>query len=56
MVDLYEKLSSYMILDHPDQKLIFRVGTRRCFEFGPLTKNARIFERDMGAKSFLKGP
>ena len=56
MVDLYDKVSSYMILDHPDQKLIFTVRARHSFEFGPRAKNARIFGRDMGAKSFLKGP
>ena len=56
MVDLYEKVSSYVILGHPDQKLFFGNGAQRCFEFGPLEKNARIFARDMGAKSFLKGP
>ena len=56
MVDLYEKVPSYMILGHPDQKLIFRDGARRHFEFGPLAKNPGIFARDLGAKSFLKGP
>ena len=56
MVDLYEKVSSNMILGHLDQKLIFRDWARRHFEFGPLAKNARIFARDMGAKSFIKGP
>ena len=44
-----------MILGHMDQKLIFIDGG--CdFEFGPLEKNAGIFGRDLGAKSFLKGP
>ena len=56
MVDLYEKVSSYMILGHLVQKLIFRNGARRHFEFCPLAKNAGIFARDLGAKSFLKGP
>ena len=56
MVDLYEKVSSYMILGHLDQKLIFRDGAGRHFEFGPLKKNAGIFARDLGAKSFIKGP
>ena len=56
MVDLYGKVPSYMILCHPDQKLFFRDGAGRHFEFGSLAKNAGIFGRDMGAKSFLKGP
>ena len=56
MVDLYEKVPSYMILGHPDQKLIFRDGARRHFEFGSLAKMPGIFARDLGAKSFLKGP
>ena len=56
MVDLYEKVSSYMILGHMDQKLIFIGGAGCHFEFGPLEKNAGIFGRDLGAKSFLKGP
>ena len=54
--DLCEKVSSCMILGHLDQMLIFRDGAGRHFEFGPLAKNAGIFGRDMGAKSFLKGP
>ena len=56
MVDLYEKVSSYMILGHLVQKLIFRNGARHHFEFCTLAKNAGIFARDLGAKSFLKGP
>ena len=56
MVDLYEKVSSYMILGHLVQKFIFRDGAGRHFEFWPLAKNAGIFARDLGAKSFLKGP
>ena len=56
MVDLYEKVPSYMILGHSDQKLYFRYGAGRHFAFGSLAKNAGIFGRDMGAKSFLKGP
>ena len=56
MVDLYEKVSSYMILGHLGQKFIFSDGTRRHFEFVPLAKNAGIFARDLGAKSFIKGP
>ena len=56
MVDLYEKVSSYMILGHLVQKLIFRDGAGRHSEFGPLVKNAGIFASDMGAKSFIKGP
>ena len=56
MVDLYGKVPSYMILGHSDQKLIFRDGAGRHFEFGCLAKNAGIFGRDLGAKSFLKGP
>ena len=56
MVDLYGKVSSHMILGHMDQKLFFRDGVGCHFEFGPLAKNAGIFERDLGAKSFLKGP
>ena len=56
MVDLYEKVSSYMILGHMDQKFIFIDGAGCHFEFGPLEKNAGIFGRDLGAKSFLKGP
>ena len=56
MVDLYEKVSSYMILGHLDQKFIVRDGAGRHFEFGPLAKNAGIFARDLGAKSFIKGP
>ena len=43
-----------MILGHPDQKLIFSDGAGRHFEFGPLAKNAGIFARSMGAKSFIK--
>ena len=56
MVDLYEKVSSYMILGHLGEKFIFSYGAGRHFEFGPLEKNAGIFARDMGAKSFIKGP
>ena len=56
MVDLYEKVSSYIILGHLGQKFIFSDGAGRHFEFGPLAKNAGIFARDMGAKSFIKGP
>ena len=56
LVDLYEKVSSYMILGHPHQKLIFSGGAVRHFEFGPLAKNAGIFARDVGAQSFIKGP
>ena len=56
MVDLYEKVSSYMILGHMDQKFIFIDGVGYNFEFGPVEKNPGIFARDIGAKSFLKGP
>ena len=56
MVDLYEKVSSYMILGHLGQKLIFSDGAGRHFEFGPVAKTARISARDLGAKSFIKGP
>ena len=56
MVDLYEKVSSYMILGHLGQKLFFSYGAGRHFEFGPVAKNAKIFTRDLGAKSFIKGP
>ena len=56
MFDLYEKVSSFMILGQLDQKLFFRAGAGRHFEFGPLEKNAGIFARDLGAKSFIKGP
>ena len=56
MVDLYEKVSSYMILGNLGQKFIFSVGAARHFEFGPLAKNAGIFARGMGAKSFINGP
>ena len=45
-----------MILGHLDQKLLFSDGTGCHFEFGPLAKNARIFARGMGAKSFKKCP
>ena len=55
MVDLYEKVSSYMILGHLVQKLILRDGARHS-EFGSLVKNAGIFASDMGATSFIKGP
>ena len=56
MFDLCENVSSCMILGHLDQMLIFRDGAGRHFEFGPLAKNAGIFARDLGAKSFIKGP
>ena len=56
MVDLYEKVSSYMILGHLGQKFIFSDGDGRHFEFSPLAKNAGIFAREMGDKSFIKGP
>ena len=56
MVDLYEKVSSCMILGDMDQKLIYSDSAGRHFEFGPLAKNAGIFVRDLGAKSFIKGP
>ena len=56
MVDLYEKVSSYMILGHLDEKFIFGYGAGRHFEYGPLAKNPWTFARDMGAKYFLKGP
>ena len=44
MVDL---VSSYMILGALVQKLIFQ---------GTLAKKTGIFERDMGANFFIKGP
>ena len=56
MVDLYEKVSSYMILGHLDQKYIFGDGAGLHFEFGPLAKKPGIFARDLGAKSFINGP
>ena len=56
MVELYEKVYPCMILGHLDQKLIFSDGAGRHFEFGPLGKNAGIFVRGMGAKSFIKCP
>ena len=56
MADLYKKVSSFMIPGHLGQKFIFSDGAGRHFEFGPLAKNAGIFARDMGAKSFIKGP
>ena len=56
MVDLYGKVSSYLILGHLDKKLFFRDSTRRHFVFGALEKNAGIFARGLGAKSFIKGP
>ena len=56
MVHLYEKVPSYMILGHSDQKLFFKDGAGCHFEFVSLAKNPGIFARDMGAKSFLKGP
>ena len=56
MVDFYEKVPSNMILGHLDQKLFFIDGTGRHFEFGPPGKKPGIFGRDLGAKSFLKGP
>ena len=55
MVDLYRKVPSYMILGQLDQKYIFSVGAGRHFELGPLAKNAGIFARGVGAKSFIKG-
>ena len=51
---VYKFLS--IILRHLDQKLIFSDGTGRHFEFGSLAKNAVIFARGMGAKSFIKCP
>ena len=56
MVDLYGKVPSYMILGHMDQKFIFIDAAGCNFEFGPVEKNPGIFARDLGAKSFLKGP
>ena len=56
MVDLYGKVSLYMILAHMDQKFIFIDGTGCNFEFGPVEKVPGIFARDLGAKSSLKGP
>ena len=56
MVDLPEKVSSYMILGALVQKLIFQDGAGGHLGFGPLVKNAGIFERDLGANSFIKGP
>ena len=53
---MYEEVSSYTILGHLDQKFIFSEGAGRHLEFGPLEKNAGIFARGMGAKSFIKGP
>ena len=44
-----------MILGHLDQKFI-RDGAGRHFEFGPIAKNPGTFARDLGAKSFIKGP
>ena len=55
MVDLPEKVSLHMILGALVQKLIFQNDPGGHFGFGPLAKNAGIFERDMEAKFFLKG-
>ena len=43
MVDLYEKVSSYMILGHMDQKFIFIDGVGYNFEFGPVEKKSWDF-------------
>ena len=56
MVDLCEKVSLFMILGHLGQKYFFGDGAGRHFAFGPLAKNAGIFARGLGAKSFIKGP
>ena len=52
MVDLPEKVSSYMILGALVQKLIFQDGASGHVGFVPLAKNVRIFGRDMGATFF----
>ena len=45
-----------MIVSAPDQKFIIQSGVGGHLVFGPLAKNAEIFERDMEAKYLLKGP
>ena len=55
MVDLPKKVSLCMILGALVQNLIFQDGAAGQLGFGPLAKNAGIFERDMGAKFFIKG-
>ena len=47
MVDLYEKVSSYMTLGYSDQKLVFIDGTESHFELGPQAEIARIFGRGL---------
>lgn len=56
MVDLVEKVYSYMTLGALVQKLIFQDGAGGHLGFGPLAKNAGIFARGLGAKIFIKGP
>ena len=49
-------MSLHMIVSAPDQKFIFQPGVGGHLVFGPLAKNAGIFERDMEAKYLLNGP
>ena len=55
MVDLYGKVSSYMILDQLDQKYIFSFGAGRHFELGPLTEKCQDFHEVRGGYIFYKG-
>ena len=56
MVDLPRKVYLHMNIGAPVQKLIFQDGGGGHLGFGPLEKNAGIFERGLGAKFFIKGP
>jgi len=48
-------VSSNVILDALVQKLIFQDGASDHLGCGPLAENARTFERNLAAKSFING-
>ena len=56
MVNLPKNVSSYIILGALVEKLFFSNSAGGHLGFVSLEKNARIFQRDMEAKSFIKGP
>ena len=56
MVNLPKKVPSYIVLGALVEKLFFSFSAGGHLGFVSLEKNARIFQRDMEAKSFIKVP
>ena len=53
MVDVHEKVSSYVIFGALVSTFIFRDGASGHFGFGPLTENASLFRGTGGLNLFL---